>query len=69
MVVIHLLRGPVWWQLCFQDGMSRARPHIGRDQPQPLGDAVVMAVDGEGRHPQGTKEEGSGAGFGADAID
>lgn len=45
MIVIDLLRRPIRRQLRLQHRMGRARAHICRNQGQPLGHAMVMAID------------------------
>ena len=45
MVVIDLLRRPIRRQLCLQHCMGRARAHRRRNQGQPLGHAMMVAVN------------------------
>lgn len=68
-IVVEVLRAPVGGELRPQDRVRRADIDPLADQPETLGDPVVVAVDRQGRHPQGGKGQDRGAGLRPDPRD
>ena len=68
-IVVEVLRAPVGGELRPQDRVRRADIDPRIDQPEALGDAVVVAVHRQGRHPQGRERQHRRAGLRPDAGD
>ena len=65
-VVVNLLRRRVGGELGFEQGVRGADLDARGDQPEARGDAVVVAVDGEGREAEAAEQEDRGARLRAD---